>query len=160
MQELTTRRLRLRALNRSDYGFFCELISHPQVRRYLGGPIAKDQWAHRFEAYLSTTLPIWLVNAEGISIGIVTLTPHKDGQDFELSYQFLPDFWGRGYATEACQKVLEYALITKRLPCIIAETQSANDASCRLLSCLGLHEERRVERFGAQQIIFATPKRA
>ncbi|MFY1710688.1 hypothetical protein [Tritonibacter mobilis] len=56
--------------------------------------------------------------------------------------------------------MLEYALITKRLPCIIAETQSANDASCRLLSCLGLHEERGVERFGAQQIIFATPKRA
>lgn len=38
---------------------------------------------------------------------------------------------------------------------IVAETQSANKASCRLLKRIGMDLEETVERFGAEQSIFS-----
>lgn len=89
-------------------------------------------------------------------IGLVELGPHKDGTDYEISYQFDPNFWGKGFASEAIQAIIRHALNESGLGRIIAETQSANSASCRLLRKQGMIEVERVERFGAEQIIFAT----
>jgi ribosomal-protein-alanine N-acetyltransferase len=89
-------------------------------------------------------------------IGLVELGPLKDGNDYEISYQFSSMFWGKGFAKEAIQIVISHALNDAGLRRIIAETQSANSASCRLLTAQGMVEVERVERFGAEQIIFAT----
>jgi len=52
--------------------------------------------------------------------------------------------------------VLDFALNDLAFERLIAETQSANSASCNLLEKLGMTEVRRVERFGAQQSIYAS----
>ena len=85
------------------------------------------------------------------SLGLVGLTPHKEGSDWEVSYQFMPGAWGNGYATEAIAYLLDHAPVTR----VIAETQVANGASCRLLERIGFVEEIRLVRFGAEQIIYA-----
>ena len=54
------------------------------------------------------------------------------------------------------QAVIRYALRDLGLPRVVAETQTANIASCRLLEGLGLRRERTVQRFGAQQAIYVT----
>jgi len=94
--------------------------------------------------------------SENNALGLIVLNPHTEGQDYEISYQFLPAYWGKGYAREAVSCVIKNALQITPLSRVIAETQSANLASIRLLKALGMHEVQRLERFGAEQVIMAT----
>ena len=88
-------------------------------------------------------------------VGLIDLSPHKDGEDYEISYQFHPEIWGKGYAREAIACVVQHSLCNLKLGRIIAETQSENHASCRLLKHIKMIELKRLQRFGAEQIIFA-----
>ena len=54
------------------------------------------------------------------------------------------------------QAVVNHALAESGLARLIAETQSANSASCRLLREQGMVEIKRLDRFGEEQIVFAT----
>jgi len=87
---------------------------------------------------------------------LVNLEEHHDGVDTEISYQLLPEFWVKGYATEAVQAIITYPLSELGLPRIIAETQIANIASCRLLKRVGVQQLKFIERFGAKQVIYTT----
>lgn len=116
-------------------------------------------WRRRFRRvrYLCQTVPGhvgWVVRGQQGRLGLVELSRHKDGADWEVSYQFAPKAWGRGYAFEAVGQALAYAQEELGLSQVIAETQRANAASCALLLRLGFVEERSVLRFGAEQVIF------
>ena len=67
---------------------------------------------------------------------------------------FAPAFWGKGLAFETATIVLNYAFDALELTEIVAETQSANVASCRLLERLGMERWRRIERFATAQEIY------
>ncbi|MGL5012524.1 MAG: GNAT family N-acetyltransferase [Paracoccaceae bacterium] len=159
-QTLATERLCLRGLCAGDRAFVCRLIADPLVRQFLGGAVADERRADVFNSYCETGEgeAVWLVEirGSGLPIGMIFLSHHKDGVDMELSYQFDRDFWGQGYASEALRRVLRHAADDLGLRQVIAETQSANVASCRLLERLGMVEQRRVRRFGAEQIIYVS----
>ena len=87
-------------------------------------------------------------------LGVVLLDRHHDLEDIEVSYLFLPEHWGRGYASAAVRQVLAHAFGTIGLCRVVAETQSANAASVRLLERLGFRLLRKVVRFGAEQSIY------
>ncbi|WP_165932910.1 GNAT family N-acetyltransferase [Rhizobium sp. BK251] len=160
IRHLETARLHLRGLLPTDTSFINELIGHEEVRRFLGGPVP----AIRRDAVVSSYFMvderemIWLAETKDFDqpLGLLFISNHREGEDLELSYQFHPDSWGLGYAIEATKRVLEYALNDMRLERLIAETQSANIASCRLLERLGMKELRRVQRFGAEQVIYTS----
>lgn len=74
-----------------------------------------------------------------------------DAGEAELSYVFLPEAWGWGYAAEACAAALGWfagALIGE--PAVLC-TQTANDRSMRLAAKLGFTEVQRFEEWGAEQ---------
>ena len=158
--QLRTERLSLHPVRRRDFLFFCKLVGDKRVRRYLGGPVDWRQQVPRFRQYLAVPnyVGVWVVrlSTRNQPIGLVELGPHKDGNDYEISYQFNSTFWGQGFAKEAIQATISHALNDAGLRRIIAETQSANSASCRLLTAQGMVEVERIERFGEEQIIFAT----
>jgi ribosomal-protein-alanine N-acetyltransferase len=87
-------------------------------------------------------------------VGLISVTKHKDGQEFELSYQFHPKAWGRGYGFEAASAVLRFLREKRGLQRLIAETQVANVASCRLLERLGMSEQQRLLRYREEQAIY------
>ena len=154
---LATDRLHLRPPGWRDAPFYCDLVAHPQVRRYLGGPVPWLTALSRFRR--SVGVPgIWLVchRDTGQAIGLVEFGAHKDGEDIELSYQFHPRAWGRGLAQEATARAVSHALTDTPIPRLIAETQAANAPSRRLLQRLGFSERKRLVRFGAEQVIFMT----
>ena len=159
-KQICTDRLCLRPLKKSDLWFFFLLMGNKRVRRYLGGVVRWRLRLSNFNRYLSAPdyVGVWVVclQQRQQAIGLVELGPHKDGKDYEVSYQFNPDFWGKGFAGEAVQTIICHALKDHGLERVIAETQAANAASCRLLKAQGMIEIDRVQRFGAQQIIFAT----
>ncbi|MEO0390638.1 MAG: GNAT family N-acetyltransferase [Pseudomonadota bacterium] len=158
--EIYTERLGLRPVRWSDFRFVFRLLGNTSVRRCLGGAMAWRLRLSRFKKYLTAPhhIGLWLVYLTKTNqpIGLVMLGPHADGTDYEISYQFDPAYWGKGLASEAISTVIEHALQGNGFKRVIAETQSANLASCNLLRKQGMREICRIQRFGDEQIIFAT----
>lgn len=154
-----TKRCCLTAFHESDRDDVAQLFSDPEVRIYLGGVrkpdaiqvILDEMLASMDDAYY------WVVREKDTAdfIGLISLDLHHEGMDQELSYQLLPQWWGQGYATEAAAVIIDFVLEELKLPGVVAETQSANFASCRLLEKLGMTLERTVIRFEAEQSIYA-----
>lgn len=128
-----------------------------KVRLYLGGPVSGSVFEQKFDSLLGgIDARQWAVRDRTVGrfIGLVALSQHHDGHDVEVSYQLLPAFWGKGFATEAVGAVVHYALSTLGLPRLLAETQAANLRSRRLLEKLGMTAARYVVRFGVEQIVY------
>jgi [ribosomal protein S5]-alanine N-acetyltransferase len=157
---LETKCLDLRALAATDTAFITELIADERVRQFLGGPVPVERREAVANGYICVApdKATWLVETKDSSqpIGLVFISKHKDGADFELSYMFSPNVWGMGYATEAVRRLLDHAICEMGIVRVIAETQAANQASRALLERLGMSEERRIHRFGAEQIIYTS----
>jgi [ribosomal protein S5]-alanine N-acetyltransferase len=157
---IATARLILRRPTWRDTPFIFRLIGDDRVRRYLGGPVP----LHRRYQFLRDCLRpgpdslVWTVfrKPQKQAIGVISITPHKDGHDRELSYQFHPDHWRQGFAFEATSAILAFSRQNFGPTPMIAETQSANLPSCQLLARLGMTERCRVIRYGAEQVIFQT----
>ena len=161
---LITPRCTLRTPTGADMPAMIILKTHPEVRRYLGGPLTLERAraeAARFIKGDHTTA--WAVHLrQNITIGcvgLVQITPHHDGSDVELSYEFLPAIWGIGIASEAVQAVVSYAFHSLGLAGVIAETQVSNRASRRLHERIGSRHDRDLERFGEMQAIYLLDRR-
>lgn len=65
----------------------------------------------------------------------------KEFLTWELGYVFNLDFWGKGYATESCRRIMDFAfadLYTRR---ITAMCNTKNERSWKLLERLGMRRE-------------------
>ena len=154
---IQTARCVLRPLQPNDLELVVALYTSEEVRRFLGGPVSEEVARSSFSALLKSSEYYWVVRTKDNSaIGTVSLGTHHDGMDTEVSYQVLPQWWGRGYAAEVMEAILAYARLELKLPRVVAETQSANAASRRLLERLGMRLEGTVERFGSEQAIYVT----
>ncbi|WP_353958823.1 GNAT family N-acetyltransferase [Vibrio ostreicida] len=88
----------------------------------------------------------WAVElkATGQFIGFVGLH-HQDqasGIPFtpfiEVGWRLASEFWGKGYATEAAKKALEFAFEHLSAPCVYAFTASLNKPSQRVMSKINM----------------------
>lgn len=156
---LKTERCELVKLKPKDFDDIKKLYLSEEVRKYLGGTWKEEDIQASFSRMLKSTRDsIYLTVNEKQShrfVGLVSLNPHHDKECIELSYQFLPEWWGAGYALEVLKELLNYAFFQLNLPRIVAETQSANVASCKILKRLNMELSETVMRFGAEQAIFA-----
>ncbi|MFG0216983.1 GNAT family N-acetyltransferase, partial [Brevibacillus porteri] len=102
----------------------------------------------------------FVVELNGTTIGMITLDrrdPERkghirpEGGERELGYMFLPQAWGRGYATEACAAALDWFADVHPGEPVVLSTQTANEASMRVAAKLGFTEVERFEDYGAEQ---------
>lgn len=98
----------------------------------------------------------WVVRISGMNefIGLVSLEKYHDGEDIELSYQFLSKFWGKGLATEVIGALIQYSFDELKLNKIVAETQTANTRSFNLLERVGMTRIKNITRFGEEQAVY------
>lgn len=161
---IQTTRCQLTPLQNTDLDLVVKLYTNTDVRRFLGGIVNQEEIRLRFLKMVASDAETkyWVVRLKdnSTSVGIVSLGTHHNNIDTEISYQLLPEWWGKGYATEVVEAVVTYGLEDLGLERVIAETQIANIASCRLLEKIGMGLEQTLERFGAKQGIFTTkPKK-
>jgi ribosomal-protein-alanine N-acetyltransferase len=73
-------------------------------------------------------------------MGGIKLEKNVNGHDnfYDLGYRFLPEYWGKGYATEASRAVVVYAFTTLKLPKICAYIEHDNLASKKVAEKVGL----------------------
>lgn len=154
-----TKRCKLFKVQETDYEEVKKLYKDERVRQFLGGIVEEKIYRLKFTDMCNTNNNslYWVIRQKDDNqfIGLVSLDLHHDGISTEISYQLLPKWWGYGYATEIVQEVISYAFKELRLERIVAETQSANKPSCKLLIKIGMSLEETVERFGAEQSIFS-----
>ncbi|MBT4504625.1 MAG: GNAT family N-acetyltransferase [Gemmatimonadetes bacterium] len=70
--------------------------------------------------------------------------PRFNEVEVELSFAFGKEFWGRGYATEASRKVIEYAFTELKIPRLVGGAAAENARSVALQRRLGFRVEKEV----------------
>lgn len=148
---LETRHLLLRPITLDDAPAYWPLVNLPDVLRYTGEDAKPSLDAVR-EILLTKPLRDYAVHgygrmaciekSSGRLVGFSGLKYLEDWQETDVGYRFLPDCWGKGYATESGLALMEQGRVEFGLDRIIGFVQPANGASARVLTKLGLAYER------------------
>ena len=99
----------------------------------------------------------WVIREKNTErlVGLVSLDSYHDGIHMQISYQLFPEYWNKGYATEIISVILHYSIEELNLNKVMAETQTANLASCRLLEKVGMKRVRKITRFNDEQAVYS-----
>ncbi|HEX7336647.1 MAG TPA: GNAT family N-acetyltransferase [Gemmatimonadales bacterium] len=105
---------------------------------------------------------LWVLRdrASGTPIGRAVLRHLQVGDDdeVEVGYGFMPDYWGRGLATEITLACLEIARDPLGLESVVAITLPSNVASQRVMEKAGLQYQRQITHEGVLHVLFRTPR--
>ncbi|HUC56134.1 MAG TPA: GNAT family N-acetyltransferase [Streptosporangiaceae bacterium] len=157
---IRTERLLLRPVEVSDFAAISRLFTDPQVRKYLGGPVTPEEAARRARGVVGgTTLFSVVMCPDDVVIGLIVVDPDTDrasraGGDTEVSYQFLPEYWGCGFGRESVAAAVDWAFrnVIPEPLAVVAITQQANRGSRRLLAAIGMTQVDRFVEFDAWQV--------
>lgn len=149
---LTTPRLLLRTFHRDDLAPYAELNAHPEVARYLGGPITREhsdsiaEWAN--ECFEAEGLGLLAVERreDGAFLGMCGLHHQQSyPDDVEVAWRLAYEHWGHGYATEAATAWLDHAFGPMDLPRVISITDRPNVRSLAVMRRLGMTFDHEAE---------------
>ncbi|CAM5281036.1 GNAT family N-acetyltransferase [Streptomyces narbonensis] len=150
---LATDRLLLRAVRRGDLAAVTRLWTDPEVRHHLGGPVTEPVIRIRQRRIVGAPGCHAVIRIEDdVLLGLVTVEPGARNGETEVSYQFLPEHWGKGYAREAVAAVVSRVL--EDAPSVVALTQEANHRSRRLLEAVGLEHAESFVEWDAHQVLY------
>ncbi len=151
MHSLATKRLVLNPLEEKDWTFILSLFSLPIVHQFEQGELPSEtKIREQFDRALakSNLLPkdggIWFIiqTTDHQPIGQVKLTCNwTEVQEWELGYALLPEHWGKGYACEAAEAVLNWAFSELKVHKVIAIINAENTRSVALARKIGMIEE-------------------
>ena len=151
MTELVTQRLRLRQWTAADLEPFALLNADPVVMEFMGRSLTRaesDNFAQGAEAVIAQRgWGLWAVELrEGREfIGCVGLSVPLFQAPFtpcvEILWRLKRTSWGRGFATEAARKSLEFAFVSLGLFEVVAFTVPANSRSRAVMERLGMNHD-------------------
>jgi RimJ/RimL family protein N-acetyltransferase len=147
---LDTQRLLLREFIPADLDRLAEMLSNPQVMRFMpgGGPAPRERAAavlrNSGQEWQERGYGRWAVvpKVEATLIGWCGLGYVPELDEIEVLYLYDQPYWGRGFATEAACASLRYGFETLKLERIIALAVRENVASRRVMEKLGMTYER------------------
>jgi RimJ/RimL family protein N-acetyltransferase len=146
MNEVTleTERLILRMWRNADFEEYAELCADAEVMRFLGGKVfdrteAWRQMASMIGHWYLRGYGIWAVEEKdsGRLAGRIGCINPEGWPGFEVGWTLKREFWGKGYATEAGRRALEYGFNELDKPHIISLIHPENRASIRVAERLG-----------------------
>ena len=91
-------------------------------------------------------------------IGWCGLWRLKETGETEVGYAIAKEFWGKGFATEAARKFLEYGFDELNFETIVAVAQPENTASRRVMEKLGMQYDYTGEFYGKQLVHYSITK--
>lgn len=165
MRILETARLELRRMTPADAPLILALLNDPGFLRFIGDKGVRtlaDAAAYiergPLASYAQHGFGLWLVTLKdgGTAIGMCGLIKREGLDDVDLGFAYLPQYGGRGYATEAAAAILHYGRTVLGLPRIVAITAPDNAASINVLQKVGLRHTRtiRLPSFQTDSLLF------
>lgn len=138
-------RIELRTIEKEDIEFLKRGVNHPEVRRHITvfrTPQNTERYEETFENIDSSENGASLLICANEPVGSIQLYPVNDGQGWaNLGFWVAPDQQENGYATEACELIIEYGFDELRLHRISAVAMAPNTASRMVLERLGFVHE-------------------
>jgi len=151
---IETERLILRPLKKSDAERLFLLDSNPEVMKYVGvAPLTRPEESENVISHIQKQYEEFgtgrfavIEKSSGLLIGWngLKFNPEKVHQHdnfYELGYRFLPEFWGKGFATESSLPFIKRAFKEMNLDQIYAYAHCENVASNHLLTKFGFLEK-------------------
>lgn len=148
--EIQTERLILKQTSKLDDKHFFALLQNTQVVKFCFDAPTPEEIQIQFESRLvpwNITSSHWLSlsiyeKTRGFFIGIIGLRmDHGSKTQAELGFLLLPEYHGKGYATEAVVAIQQYAARLD-IQAIIAKVTKGNWASSRVLEKCGFTLQR------------------
>ena len=164
MATLATDRLNIRPLEMQDADALYAFWANAEVRRYLwDGQILPMETVHAiirqsiadFEAHGFGFFSLDLKVTEPKVVGFCGFRRFEDGEQIEMLFGILPEYWGEGFVTEAAREVLRHGFEEAGVSRIIAAVDTPNQRSVRLLMRLGMSFEDRREWHGLDTVFYA-----
>ena len=170
---LKSDRLLLRPLSENDLDVSIEILTDPAVMKYVAKTHTKEQVIQELPAALKRCaggcIGFWCV-IDGLTkekLGTALLQPLPidvkgtpwnlvggeelpDGE-VEVGYFLKKSAWGKGYATEACSRLLKFAFEETQLKEVVAITAPNNTASQNVLKKSGLIAEGMRRAYASQR---------
>jgi RimJ/RimL family protein N-acetyltransferase len=146
-QIIETDRLILREFSINDYKDVYEFSSNKDVQRYTGDKIIrslddakeliKNVWYADYKKY---GYGRWaaIYKPENKIIGFAGLKYLPEFNETDIGFRFLPEYWGKGLATEVSKEILKYGFEKLSLDKIIGIAIAENIGSCKVLEKIGL----------------------
>jgi phosphinothricin acetyltransferase len=140
--EIKTKRLDLIKIHEAGAEELFLIRSNPEVSLFTRRPLDRvvDDTKRFIEkidkGILDEEWVYWLIKekSSGKVVGTICLWHFsEDGKMAEVGYELHPDFWGRGYTTEALYEIVKYAFEELDLTELRAYTNEENRASIRVL---------------------------
>ncbi|MEM8750479.1 MAG: GNAT family N-acetyltransferase [Pseudomonadota bacterium] len=150
-EPLQTDRLIIRHWTRSeaDADFLHHIMSNEIGRRFYPQRMTRqesDLVLQRLAAGAENGALTWGVaclKEDDTPLGFTGLYPVGDDLSFgptvEIGWQYSPDHWGKGYASEAGTELLHHAFEDLDLPEVVAFAVRDNTASIRVMDRIGMH---------------------
>jgi RimJ/RimL family protein N-acetyltransferase len=148
--DLRSERLILRRLKASDLEPFVAYRNDPEVARYQDWETYGEKEARDMIRALEREQPgapgewfqfaVALRDTDGL-IGDLGFKVEPDGRQAEVGYTFAREHQGKGYASEAVSRLLDYAFLDLGLHRVYAVVDQENRPSFALLERLGLRRE-------------------
>jgi len=163
MNEVTleTERLIMRMWRDADFEEYAELCADPEVMRFLGGKVfdrteAWRQMASMIGHWYLRGYGIWAVEEKesGRLAGRIGCINPEGWPGFEVGWTLKREFWGKGYATEAGRRALEYGFNELDKPHIISLIHPENRASIRVAERLGEKLEGNARVFETDVLVY------
>ena len=166
-------RLLFRPLDETDIDLVIALWTDPDVVKYVGGKTyTEDELAEEMPVSIRRCgggcIGIWslteLATKEKVGTAILLPLPIEEDDtnwnlvtgeglpdgDIEIGYILRQSAWGKGYATEACARLLRFAFEESPLTEIVATFDDENTVSQRVLEKCGLTSRGRRLAYGEQ----------
>ena len=141
-----------------DYQDFYRLNTSGEVRKYLGGVPDRLRIESRFLNLLNSYSRemIYVVREKGTGsfCGLFTIDKYYNGIDYEISYEMLPDYWGKGIARQVLEFLIHHWFHYLGRKKLVAETQALNSRSTRLLEKAGMQPREMITRYGEVQLVY------
>lgn len=161
----TTNNLIIRELTENDIDDMCNICSQPAIQEFIDDfddelPVEKAKLA----AYIQFVYPfygfgLWgvFLKENGQLIGRCGIESQmvEDECEIMLSYYMDSAYWGRGYATESCQAVLEYARDELDIHRVVAVIDKRNSASRRVAEKLSMKEEHELFYHNRDSLLYS-----
>lgn len=148
---LRTERTLLRELTEEDYEFICELESRNESYKYeTEGKPEKNEVIRNCRSFIekSKKLPeeggikFIVYNKEGEKMGAVSIWCNwEKTKEWEIGYKFLKEYWGKGYASETTERVVEFAFNEMSIHKLIALINYENKKSVAVAQRLKMVQE-------------------
>ncbi|MEI6059701.1 MAG: GNAT family N-acetyltransferase [Bacteroidota bacterium] len=142
--DLISDRLVFKRMSSADFPFYSSLVMNGEVMKYITGKsLSHEEAIQRFQAalyagngYQEAGFFIAETRLDTKLIGVVKLVRLAD-QRAEIGYMLLPQFWGKGFASEMVERMIILAKEKKLAAEIIGIIDPSNPASIRVLTKFG-----------------------